>query len=78
LTNREFLLDFFQHYCQQASIPTYRFGTDIRVSQRGDLMFAFNYSDQPQELPLDSDTGLILGSTPMKAHSVTVWRASGS
>jgi beta-galactosidase len=78
LTNREFLLDFFQQYCQQASIPTYRFGTDIRVSQRGDLMFAFNYSDQPQELPLDSGARLMLGSTRIEPHGVTVWRGSSS
>ena len=78
LTNREFLVDFFQQYCQQASIPTYRFGSDIRVSQRGDLMFAFNYSDQPQELPLDSGARLMLGSTRIEPHGVTVWRGSGS
>ena len=78
LTNREFLLDFFQQVCQQANIQTYRFGEDIRVCQRGDLMFAFNYSDQPQELPLDSDASLMLGSTHIKPHGVTVWRASGN
>ena len=78
LTNREFLLDFFQQYCQQANIQTYRFGTDIRVCQRGDLMFAFNYSDQPQELPLDSDASLMLGSTHIEPHGIAVWRPSGS
>ena len=78
LTNREFLLDFFQQYCQQANIQTYRFDTDIRVCQRGDLMFAFNYSDQPQELPLDSDASLMLGSTHIEPHGIAVWRPSGS
>ena len=78
LTNREFLLDFFQQYCQQANIQTYRFGEDIRVCQRGDLIFAFNYSDQPQELPLDSDTSLMLGSAHIEPHGVTVWRPSGT
>ena len=78
LTNREFLLDFFQQYCQQANIQTYRFGTDIRVCQRGDLMFAFNYSDQPQELPLDSGASLMLGSTRIEPHGIAVWRLSGS
>ena len=78
LTNREFLLDFFQQYCQQANIQTYRFGTDIRVCQRGDLMFAFNYSDQPQQLPLDSGSSLMLGSSQIKPHGVTVWRGSGN
>jgi len=78
LTNREFLLNFFQQVCQQANIQTYRFGTDIRVCQRGDLMFAFNYSDQPQELPLDSDASLMLGSTHIEPHGIAVWRPSGS
>ena len=78
LTNREFLLDFFQQYCQQANIQTYRFATDIRVCQRGDLMFAFNYSDQPQELPLDSGASLMLGSTRIEPHGIAVWRLSGS
>jgi beta-galactosidase len=78
LTNREFLLDFFQQYCQQANIQTYRFGTDIRVCQRGDLMFAFNYSDKPQQLPLDSGASLMLGSSQIKPHGVTVWRGSGN
>ena len=78
LTNREFLLDFFQQYCQQANIQTYRFATYIRVCQRGDLMFAFNYSDQPQELPLDSGASLMLGNTRIEPHGIAVWRLSGS
>ena len=78
LTNREFLLDFFQQYCQQANIQTYRFDADIRVCQRGDLMFAFNYSDQAQAMPLDTDASLMLGSTQIEPHGVTVWRAPGN
>ena len=74
LTDREFLLDFFQQQCQQANIPIYRFGADIRVSQRGDLMFAFNYSDQPQNLALDAQAQLILGTATIEPHGVTVWR----
>ena len=67
-------LDFFQQQCQQANIPIYRFGADIRVSQRGDLMFAFNYSDQPQDLALDAQAQLILGTATIEPHGVTVWR----
>ena len=74
LTNREFLLDFFQQYCQQANIQTFRFGDDIRVCQRGDLIFAFNYSNQPRELPLDAQAQLILGTATIEPHGVTVWR----
>jgi beta-galactosidase len=75
LTNREFLLDFFQQYCQQAGVPTYRFGENIRVSQRGDLLFAFNYSAEPKKMPLDKDAELILGSAIIEPHGVTVWRS---
>jgi len=74
LTDREFLLDFFQQHCQQAGIPIYRFGADIRVSQRGNLLFAFNYSNQPRELPLDAQAQLILGTATIEPHGVTVWR----
>jgi beta-galactosidase len=74
LTNRAFLLDFFQQQCQQADIQTYRFGEDIRISQRGNLMFAFNYSQHQQVLPLDPDTIFVLGSTTTEPHGVTVWK----
>ena len=74
LTNRAFLLDFFQQQCQQADIQTYRFGEDIRISQRGNLMFAFNYSQHQQVLPLDPDTNVVLGSTTIEPHGVTVWK----
>jgi beta-galactosidase len=75
LTNRAFLLDFFQQQCQQADIQTYRFGEDIRISQRGNLMFAFNYSQHQQVLPLDPDATVILGSTTIEPHGVTVWKS---
>ena len=75
LTDREFLLDFFQHYCRQADIPIYRFGADIRVSQRGNLLFAFNYARQPQALPLDAQAEIILGHATIEPHEVTVWRS---
>ena len=75
LTNRAFLLDFFEQQCQQADIQTYRFGEDIRISQRGNLMFAFNYSQHQQVLPLDPDTTFVLGSTTIEPHGVTVWKS---
>jgi beta-galactosidase len=76
LTDRDFLLDFFQQQCQQANIATYRFGPDIRVSRRGDLLFAFNYSDQPQKLPLDASAEPILGTATVEPFGVSVWRNS--
>jgi beta-galactosidase len=76
LTNRDFLLDFLQQQCHHNNINTYRFDEDIRVSQRGKLIFAFNYSDQQHLLPLDSDTTLLLGNRIIQPHGITVWQAS--
>jgi len=75
LTNSAFLVDFLQQQCQEGKIETYRFEDDIRVSQRGNLLFAFNYSDQSYELPLTSDTILLLGEKNLEPLEIAVWQA---
>ncbi|MFK8049374.1 MAG: beta-galactosidase [Halioglobus sp.] len=74
LTDDQFLQDFFMAQCVTAGIKTYFFGPDIRVCQRGELMFAFNYSAQEHALPLDSDVEVLLGSLAIKPRDITVWR----
>jgi beta-galactosidase len=74
LTNRQFLLDFFQQQCQKLGIKTYCWGKDIRVCQRGNLMFAFNYSEQQQTLPLDAVTKFLLGDKDISGHGISVWQ----
>jgi beta-galactosidase len=74
LTCTDFLRDFFQQLCGDLDIATHDFGIDVRVEQRGSLMFAFNYSGQEQELPLDDKTEVLLGSRFIKPHDVTVWK----
>ena len=74
LTCTDFLRDFFQQLCGDLDIATHDFGIDVRVEQRGSLMFAFNYSGQEQELPLDDKTEILLGSRFIKPHDVTVWK----
>ena len=76
LTNRDFLLDFLQQQCDHKGVLTYRFGEDIRVSQRGSLMFAFNYSKQAQLLPLAADTQWLIGSATLQPHGLAVWQVS--
>ncbi len=76
LTNRAFLRDFFLQQCLELGIQTYQFGADIRVCRRGKLLFAFNYSDKQQELALQPDAALLLGSRIMEPYDVTVWQAS--
>jgi beta-galactosidase len=74
LTSTDFLQDFFRQLCDELGIATHDFGTDVRVEQRGSLMFAFNYSSQEQELPLDEKAEILLGSRSVKPRDVTVWK----
>lgn len=74
LTSKDFLKDLFKTLCQESNISFYEFGPDIRIRQRGDLFFAFNYSGQEKELSLNEDDIILLGSNTMKAHDVTVWK----
>jgi beta-galactosidase len=74
LTDRQFLLDFFQQQCQELGIKTYNWGKDIRICQRGNLMFAFNYSEQQQTLPLDAVTKFLLGDKDISGQGVSVWQ----
>lgn len=74
LTNTEFLCDFLKEQCQTAGIRVYSFGKNIRVRQRGDLKFAFNYSDEEKELPLEENAVLILGDKKIKPRDVTIWK----
>ena len=76
LTNRAFLLDFLQQQCEHNGVSTYRFDKDIRVVQRGALMFAFNYSEQPQVLPIAVNTQWLLGNATVEPHGIAVWRAT--
>ena len=76
LTNRAFLLDFLQQQCEHNGVRTYRFDKDIRVVQRGALMFAFNYSEQPQVLPIAANTQWLLGNATVEPHGIAVWRAT--
>ena len=76
LTNRAFLLDFLQQQCEHNRVRTYRFDKDIRVVQRGALMFAFNYSEQPQVLPIAANTQWLLGNATVEPHGIAVWRAT--
>lgn len=75
LTDSDFLKDLFQTLCSEADLTTYHFGRDIRVRQRGNLIFAFNYGSQETELLLDPGQ-ILLGSETIAPQGVTVWRKS--
>ena len=74
LTETDFLQDFFRRLCEERGIATHYLEDGVRIEQRGQLVFAFNYSEQEQELPLGDDAEVLLGSRKVKPHDITVWR----
>jgi len=49
-------------------------GPDLRITQRGDLFFAFNFADVAQALP-EGARAILLGCDPVQPKDMTVWRA---
>jgi len=74
LTCQEFLNEYFRDLCESREIEVRRLSADLRVTRRGNLMFAFNYSDGEVELPLDANVKLLLGDRSLKPHDVAVWK----
>ena len=46
---------------------------DLRLTQRGDLRFAFNFGDQDQPLPANTKRSLLVGEDPVTPHSLAIW-----
>jgi len=74
LTSTAFLQDFLGRLCKKLEIETHSIAEDVRVERRGDLMFAFNYSDQSQDLKLDKSVEILLGDRQVQPRDVTVWK----
>lgn len=74
LTSLDFLQDFLRQLCNEVGIVTHQLAADVRIEQRGDLVFAFNYSDREQELPVEEMLTILLGDAPVRPHDVTVWK----
>ncbi len=60
--------------CESTGVTTFSLPDDLRVRQRGDLTFAFNYAEVERELPTANDAEFLIGSTPLAPRDVAVWR----
>lgn len=47
---------------------------DVRITSRGDLMIAFNYSHQSHHLDDIHDADILIGSKNIEAFGVTIWK----
>jgi len=56
----------------QPSLPS-----TLRISQRGNLEFAFNYNSEPVQVPAyAASQAFVIGGPTVPAHGVSVWRCS--
>jgi beta-galactosidase len=76
LTCSRFLVDFFEDVCRSLQIETVRCPEGVRITRRGDLAFAFNYSSEARSIEPARGAELLLGSCELKPQDVAVWRTS--
>ncbi|WP_271948746.1 beta-galactosidase [Ruegeria faecimaris] len=57
-----------------AGLPIRECGPDLRVTQRGDLGFGFNFGAAAQVLPDDENRQYIVGTSEIPSYGVSVWK----
>ncbi len=68
------LKDLFTDICNELLISTYTLASDIRISRRGNLTFAFNYSGNTIQAPAPQDAKFLIGHTEIGPYNLAVWR----
>ena len=74
LTCNEFLIALFQSIAHSLSLTTLMLPKDMRVVQRGDLLFVFNYAHQSHTFPAPAKGKFILGNSTLAAHDVAIFQ----
>ena len=74
LSDRRFLTDFLEDLCVEAGVAVQRLARDLRLRRRGDLTFAFNYSDAPIAAPAPPNARFVLGAETIAPRDVAVWK----
>jgi len=72
----EFLMDLFEQLADEAGLKTNRLPEGVRVRKRGDLTFAFNYTDRKVTLPFDG-VNFLIGGRELEPYGVSIWREPG-
>lgn len=74
LTDVEFIKELIRRYCRDLDIPFSDLPPDVRLRKRGDLNFAFNYSDACQTIPTAPGVDFLMGAKQLLPRDVAVWR----
>ena len=67
------LTSLIETLASRAHLPTTPLPEGIRLRRRGDLVFAFNYSDRPWTAPVEPSR-LVLGSLEIGPSDLAIWR----
>ncbi len=74
LTDDMFLCALIGDLCAEAGITTMSLAPTMRIRRRGDLTYAFNFSDQPATAPAPDGVDYVIGGAKIPAFGVAVWR----
>lgn len=65
---------FLRDKCKNLGIETHDLPDDMRLCQRGELNFAFNYSENAQMAPAPQGAEFLIGRRMVGGHDLSVWR----
>lgn len=63
------------HAGRMAGLWRVQLPADVRIRQRGDLVFAMNYGATAQPAPAPAGVQFVLGEPMIPPHSVAIWRS---
>ncbi len=72
--DQAFLTDYLEDLLGTLGVETHRLADGLRLRRRGDLVFAFNFSDGTLPAPAPEDARYVLGGTEIPPHDVAVWK----
>ena len=74
LPSEHFWSDFLAALCAETGVENIRLPATLRLRQRGDVTFAFNYGAEAAALPLQGDERFVVGGPTIDAFGVAAWR----
>jgi beta-galactosidase len=71
---QNFLSDYLGKLAKEAGLQPRRMSEGLRLRQRGDLHFAFNYTSNSREAPIPEGAEIVLGHRTIPAYDLVIWR----
>ncbi|AVX03481.1 beta-galactosidase [Maritalea myrionectae] len=57
-----------------AGVPAVQLSADVRITQRGELHFAFNFGDRMAEIDVPAEAEILLGQAKVAPRDLVIWR----